>query len=262
MDRLTTGRRRLRAGSVSVNELLVKQASPAPCTESSPASQDVVPASHRRGETKGAQLAKLASIGVATAVLCGAVAIASTVGQHRRDVAQQPARPAARITGGQALLPDRIDPTTPTVQDTPTTVPTPPAAPPAPVERTEEPTTEPPSAPAPGGTTTSSGDSSVGAPTDLELVREFYEKLPTAPAAAFDLLAPDLLHTSLGDFLESWSLVRTIDHLHLVQRPDGVLATVRMRLADGGHLKLEQLLTVAEVPRRIVGVQLLSAQRN
>jgi hypothetical protein len=37
---------------------------------------------------------------------------------------------------------------------------------------------------------------------------------------------------------------------------------VGMRLVDGGHLRVQQLLTVAESPRRIVGVQLLSAQRN
>jgi hypothetical protein len=35
-----------------------------------------------------------------------------------------------------------------------------------------------------------------------------------------------------------------------------------MQLADGGHLQLQQLLTVAESPRRIVDVELLSAQRN
>jgi len=37
---------------------------------------------------------------------------------------------------------------------------------------------------------------------------------------------------------------------------------VCMRLADGGWLRVQQLLTVAESPRRIVGAQLLSAQRN
>ncbi len=50
--------------------------------------------------------------------------------------------------------------------------------------------------------------------------------------------------------------------LSLQQQADGVLAVVRMRLVDGGHLQLQQLLTVADSPRRIVGVRLLSAQRN
>jgi hypothetical protein len=41
-----------------------------------------------------------------------------------------------------------------------------------------------------------------------------------------------------------------------------VLAVVGMRLADGSGLRIQQLMTVAESPRRIVGVQLLSAQRH
>jgi hypothetical protein len=99
-------------------------------------------------------------------------------------------------------------------------------------------------------------------PTDLDLVREFYGNLPGAPTSAFKLLSSELLNTTLGDFLASWSTVQAIDGLDVVQRADGVLATVRLRLADGSHLRIQQLLTVAESPRRIVGVQLLSAQRN
>ena len=56
--------------------------------------------------------------------------------------------------------------------------------------------------------------------------------------------------------------MRSVDVLDLRQQADGVLAVVRMQLADGGHLQLQQLLTVADSPRRIVGVELLSAQRN
>ena len=79
---------------------------------------------------------------------------------------------------------------------------------------------------------------------------------------AFDLVSPELLHSTLGQFLDSWSSVRSVEVLGLEQRANGVLASVRMRLADGGHLQLQQLLTVADAPRRIVGVELLSAQRN
>jgi hypothetical protein len=50
--------------------------------------------------------------------------------------------------------------------------------------------------------------------------------------------------------------------LGLQQRADGVLAVVRMQLNGNRHLQLQQLLTVADSPRRIVGVELLSAQRN
>lgn len=276
MDRLTTGRRHARAGSVTVTELLIRQASPARCTDSSPAEPDditdtipvvVAPASHRRPPARGTQFAKLASIGVAGAVLCGAVTVSSMISQQRRENAQSGARPTVQITGDQALLPDRLDRTLPKAYvpapESPRQVP--PAA-----EATVVPTTAPPAPPAapahvpPGGTTASAntGGTAPAPANDLALVRAFYENLPDAPAAAFELLSPELLHSDLGEFLQAWSRVVAIDTLELAQRADGVLATVRMRLLDGGHLRIQQLLTVAESPRRIVGVQLLSAQRN
>jgi hypothetical protein len=113
------------------------------------------------------------------------------------------------------------------------------------------------------GGTAASGGAAVAEPVDdVELVRAFYENLPGAPAAAFDLLAPELLDSSLGEFLQSWSGVVAIDSVDVEQRADEVLATVRMTLRDGGHLRVRQLLTVAESPRRIVAVRLLSAQRD
>jgi hypothetical protein len=273
VDRLTTGRRHVRAGSVTVTELLVKQSSPARCTDSAPPEPDditeTIPvigaASHRRAPNRGAHLAKLATIGVAGAVLCGAVAISSMVSHHRRDTTQSGERPTVQITGEQALLPDVLD----------RTLHVPGAAAPVPATPHIVPELPPPAVPRPapapaptsvnvGGTEASGG---TGAPVagpvdDLTLVREFYENLPDSPAAAFDLLAPELLSSSLGEFLQSWSRVVEIDSVDVVQRADGVLATVRMSLQDGGHLRLQQLLTVAESPRRIVGAQLLSAQRN
>lgn len=275
MDRLTTGRRHARAGSVTVTELLIRQASPARCTDSSPAEPDditdtipvIAPASHRRPPVRGTQFAKLASIGVAGAVLCGAVTVSSMISHQRRENAQSAMRPAVQITGDQALLPDRLDRTLPKAYvpaESPRHVP--PSA-----EATVVPSTAPPpaapatpaNAPA-GGTTASAntGDDEPAPANDLALVREFYANLPGSPAAAFQLLSPELLNSDLGEFLRSWSRVVTIDSLELTQRADGVLATVRMRLRGGGHLRIQQLLTVAESPRRIVGVQLLSAQRN
>lgn len=275
MDRLTTGRRHVRAGSVTVTELLSRQT---PCPESSQAEPDntidtgdditdVIPvvdaAAHRREPAKGVQLAKLASLGVAGAVLCGAVAISSVIAHQRRENTNQPLRPAAQITGEQALLPDKLDetlPSTPSMtappaQDTPLVAEERPAP---------RPTPAPPAAPVTqaGDTAPSGGGVTIGPASDLELVREFYDNLPDAPVTAFNLLSPGTLDTSLGEFLASWARVVTIDSVDLAQRPDGVLATVGMRLVDGGHLRVQQLLTVAESPRRIVGVQLLSAQRN
>ena len=272
MDRLTTGRRHARAGSVTVTELLVRQASPARCTDSSPAEPDEItdtipvinPVSHRRPTARGAQIAKMASIGVASAVLCGAVTAASVISHQRRDNAQSAARPTVQITGDQALLPDQLDKTLPKA---PAPLPAPPPIVPSAAgsSTSADSTGTPPPVPeAPsGGTTASSGTGPAEAPADdLALVRAFYENLPDAPAAAFELLAPELLHSSLGEFLQSWSHVVAIDSVTVLQQANGVLATVRMRLLGGGHLRIQQLLTVAESPRRIVGVQLLSAQRN
>jgi hypothetical protein len=271
VDRLTTGRRHARAGSVTVTELLSRQA-PTLCTDSSPTTRDddstdtipvvVAAAAHRREPARGAQLAKLASLGVAGVVLCGAVTISSMIAHQRREAPQAGTRPVVQITGEEALLPDQLGETVP---QAPT--PTPP--------RTGRPAEEDRAEPAPatsaapttpagdsGDTTASGGGVTSGPVNDLALVREFYDKLPDAPGEAFGLLAPELLDASLGEFREAWSKVTSIDFFDVVQRADGILATVRMSLADGGRLRVEQLLTVAESPRRIVGVQLLSAQRN
>jgi hypothetical protein len=297
VDRLTTGRRHVRAGSVTVTELLTRQASPTRCTDSSPATLDsdatdnrtdtniavtadtdtddavtdmipvVVTGTHRREHVKGAQLAKLASLGVAGVVLCGAVTISSIVAHQRREAGHPLMRPSAQITGEQALLPDKLDETLPNAS-----APAPAPAPHTPAGAAADERAAAPdkaaTAPAPAaarntdGTSASGGAVTIGPASDSELVREFYESLPDSPGTAFGMLSPDLLHTSLGEFLASWSTVTAIDSVEVVQRAEGVLATVRMRLADGGELRIEQLLTVAESPRRIVGVQLLSAQRN
>jgi hypothetical protein len=271
VDRLTTGRRHARAGSVTVTELISRQSTPTHCTDSSPAtpdedSTDVIPvvlqATHRREPARAAQVAKLASLGVAGVVLCGAVAISSFVTNQRRESSESAMRPSVQITGEQALLPDVLDRTLPAESTTS-----------APVKDTPPPAAErPPATPAPAGTQkappvdtgTSASEStvSVGAASDLELVREFYENLPDSPVTAFKLLSTDGLDMDLDDFLSSWSMVSAIDSVDVAQRADGVLAMVRMRLTDGGQLRVEQLLTVAESPRRIVGVQLLSAQRH
>lgn len=267
MDRLTTGRRHLRAGSVTVTELLTRQTSPTPCTESSPTEPDdditdtipvVVTATHRRDPAKGAQLAKLASLGVAGVVLCGAVTVSSFIAHQRRDGTHQTLRPALQITGEQALLPDKLDDTPPQAP-----IPTPAHGAAQAAEERPAPSTSPPAtASDPNGTAPSGGGVTMGPETDLDLVREFYEKLPDSPVEAFRLISPDLMNTGIGEFLASWSRVVSIDSVDVAQRADGVLATVRMRLLDGGQLRIQQLLTVAESPRRIVGVQLLSAQRN
>jgi hypothetical protein len=282
VDRLTTGRRHIRAGSVTVTELLSRQASPTHCSsptepdneiptlDDEDAVTDIIPvvleAAHRREPARGAQLVKLASLGVAGVVLCGAVTISSLVAHQRREAANTAARPSPQITGGQALLPDKLDETLPEaatpmtapVQDRPFVASSSPQDEPA----ASTPAQEPATPLSDTGTTASSGGAAPAPASDEDLVRRFYANLPDSPAAAFDLLAPDALDTSLREFLDAWAKVISIDSVDVARLADGVHATVRMRLLGGGRLLLEQLLTVAESPRRITGVQLLSAQRN
>jgi hypothetical protein len=273
VDRLATGRRHVRAGSVSVTELISKQearpeagADPGPEADAPvpvdvPAEPESGPTSHRRPTSRGAQLAKITSLGVATIVLCGAVGIASMIARQRQENASSADEPAARISGERALLPDELDRSLTPDGAVAVAPPEPdPATRPPTQARTAtaqaEPTTK-------DRTSTSADSPPVPAPvSDLDLVRKFYEHLPSDPAVAFGLISPDLLHSTLGQFLDSWSLVRSVDVLGLRQEANGVLAVVRMTLSGGGHLQLQQLLTVAESPRRIVGVELLSAQRN
>lgn len=271
VDRLTTGRRHVRAGSVSVTELITKQAAgpelPAPARSGQSVMTDlpvvarVVPTSHRRHSARGAQLAKITSLGVATIVLCGAAVAASSIAHQRQHESATTERPVEQISDEQALLPDELNrrlsrdgakaATSPS--PAPDTKPPLPAAAPAPPPRASTTTattaaTDPPVAVAPV--------------SDLDLVRKFYDFLPSDPAVAFDLVSPGLLHSTLGRFLESWSQVRSVDVAALKKQVDGVHAVVRMRLADGGNLRLQQLLTVGGSPRRIIDVELLSARRN
>lgn len=274
MDRPTTGRRHVRAGSVHVTELIEKQASrPEPPAGSvHPSSEPVEPlpeqGAHRSPPSKGAQAAKLMSLGIATVVLCGAVAMASTIAHDRPEHAQ-PQAPGLEITGEQALLPDQLNRTIPpgeTVGSPDAPAGDPMLAPDA--DETAEITEDTPEGTSTRqgqsveGNTSASDASGIAPPTDLDLVRQFYSSLPSAPETAFGLLAPGLLDTSLGEFLDSWTTVSAIEDLQVTERADGVLAVVGMRLADGSGLRIQQLMTVADSPRRIVGVQLLSAQRH
>ncbi|OLF12449.1 hypothetical protein [Actinophytocola xanthii] len=283
MDRLTTGRRHVRAGSIHVTELINKQVLRADDTVDGPLSLDTigdrfdpstaVPASRHRADSKGMQLAKLTSIGAATLVLCGAVVMATTISQERAEE-RAAQRPTLHITGDQALLPDQLDRS---LSPGELPVAPPPAAEPAqetepgrgPLPEPGTPNPAPPSesvptplaAPAPGP---APGSAPPVPPrvSDLELVRGFYALLPNDPGSAFDLLSPDLLTSTFEEFLDSWSTVTEVEVQDLHERQDGVLAVVRMALTDGGALRVKQLLTVADSPRRIVGAQLLSAQRT
>lgn len=276
MDRPTTGRRHVRAGSVHVTELINRQAPAVPRPADSPGgtgdgagdSGGIVEsplASHRRPPSRGAQLAKLTSLGVAVLVLCAAVTTATMISQSRaRDSAGD--RPALWITGDQALLPDQLERTVPSAGAPAPPVASTPAPEPTTTTTTTTATTEPvartSTTPPTTDTTIPTAPPEAAELSDVALVETFYDLLPSNPDNAFDLLAPNLLSSTLGEFLDSWSTVREIDVLEVREHADGVVAVVRMVLDDGGALRIEQLLTVADSPRWITGAQLLSAQRN
>jgi hypothetical protein len=303
VDRLTTGRRHIRTGSVHVSELIgtrsrpIKNLGPVRLdvdlsldaintgnqTQDGAASVTVAgtsrgmlerllespaqpPSSHRRQPSTGAQLAKIAGLGVASLVLCGAIAVASTVAHDRRAGA---VRPAMDISGEQALLPDRLNSVVP--KGGMTGMPTLPGAQRQATGAIDNPGPAPaPNPAAPRAPAAGAGASAGSAPaepidpmTKTELVRRFYELAPDAPEQAFSLLDATLLGTDLGEFVQSWSLVRDVQVLDAREQSGDVLATVRLRLRDGNYLRVEQLLDVSDTPpRRIVNAEVLSAQHD
>ncbi len=325
MDRLTTGRRRVRSGSVHVTELIRKQpgefddgaatdataptgaenadaADPAETTEVietvgvvraagvGRAIETTAPLAHRgasrapaRSEqagfpaappvapaapSRGAQLAKLAGLGLAVVTLCGAIAAATVITRDRGT--DQAGRPDLQITGERALLPHEL--TRAVAESSAGAGPGPVIAPtssatgdleraiaPAKANRTTTP------AHRPGDTSPARAGRATAQPvtSSRELVLEYYRLIEVNPRGAFDLIAGDLLGTSLGEFLGSWTSVARIEVLDVLDRPDGVLAVIRMQLLGGSSLRIQQLLTVTEsAPRRIVGAILVSAQSD
>jgi hypothetical protein len=265
---LATGRRHIRTGSVHVTHLLASEFGlEADADEPFDAGvldslleAEYQPSSHRRPPSKGAQLAKIAGLGLASIALCASIAVGSMITHHRRDAAGT--APAMDISGEQALLPDLLNEAvpsagltgTPTLAGAPTVAtgtidnPGPPRPPSAPA-RPPDPSAEPASAEA--------------AVSKTQLVERFYQLASDAPDRAFGLLDSSLLGTDLNRFVHSWSGVRDVQVLDVHEQGDDVLAVVRLRLPDGSYLSLHQLLGVADtLPRRITGAQILSAQRN
>jgi hypothetical protein len=277
VERLTTGRRHIRAGSVHVSEFLGHRPElfdlPIPTQAESPdGALDILldpdteaPCSHRKPPSKAAQLAKIAVLGVASCVLCAAIAYGSMVThQHDQaapDQAQPRFRPAADISGEQALLPDLLDRAVPQTGIATAELPGPRASAsdtidnPGPtweVGRPAEPEARPSETPL-----------TDGALSKTELVEQFYRLVRSWPAEAYTLLDPNLLGMDVTTFVQSWSTVSGLEILDVQERGDDVLAVVRMRQPDGSHLRVQQLLDVANtVPRRIVGAEILSAQRS
>ena len=221
------------------------------------------PTSHRREPSRGAQLAKIAGLGVASFALCASIAVGSMITHQRREsgATEAAARPTVDITGEQALLPDQLNRAVPKAGMT------------GQLELAGTPTVAtgsidnsgPPPNP-PGPPQTAPSTDTVRTDEQLsktQLVERFFRLAAGAPDRAFSLLDGTLLGTDLGQFTRSWSGVRDVQVLDVREQGDGVLAVVRLRLPDGSYLRLQQLFDVANTPpRRIIGAEILSAQRN
>jgi hypothetical protein len=219
---------------------------------------DHAPSSHRRPVSKAAQVAKIAGLGVASFTLCASIAYGSMITHQRREESTSEAatRPTMSINGEQALLPDRLNNVVPKAGVTGF-----PELPGPPTNATDTIDNRGPAAePAEPQTKQHTAEDRSSGPSKKELVEQFYRLVPTWPAQAFNLLDPTLLGTDLNKFVQSWSTVTGLEVLEVSERDDNVFAVVRLRLPDGSHLRVQQLLDVAN--KKIVGAEILSAQRN
>ncbi|WP_367134982.1 hypothetical protein [Saccharothrix sp. HUAS TT1] len=259
MQRLTTsGRRHNRAGSVTVAELIGKQPAPVRIRTRDQAAGHVLvtdpPADHTPAVAGRAnRTAKLAGVATGAIVLLASVAAASILAQDRPTGPDQPqVTSPAPITGSTALRPDLL------VAELVG----------GPVDRAPEPVgrtaplaaDQPPDVPA----VVSPAELALGSQPGVDVVRRFFELLPTRPGDASRLLSPDLLGGDPRDFVDSWGQVQSITIESTRLRPDGaVLAVVSMQERTGRWIRVEQVfrLTDTTVPR-IVGTEVVSAQRR
>ncbi|GAA2964811.1 hypothetical protein [Actinokineospora diospyrosa] len=280
MDRPTTGRRRVRSGSVRVAELIERR----PGTGGDPVDPDPVftpavdpqpvpaperpapPAAAAHPDSRTARLAKLTGLGVAVVTLCGAVAAATVIARDR-DATRGAVAAAGQITGERALLPHQIGRAVTGEEYEVDARLAPQSTGAASGSISPPPTTT--SRVVAASTGQRRGDTSPARSergyraitSSRELVLEYYRLIEINPRSAFELIAGDVLGTTLGEFLGSWTDVSRIEVLDVVERRDGVLAVLRIDLRDGVHLRVQQLLTVTKTaPQRIIGAELVSAQ--
>lgn len=265
----TTGRRHIRAGSITVAELIKNQPSPiripSPRAETAtdgPASGLHTDESTESGKSGSTRMAKAAGLVTGALVLFASVAAASILaGNHPTESARPHMETPIEISGSAALRPDllsaqlREDLVLPDRQDQVRPVHTTPVAPVAADPKANPDMASPPAV---------ASSVAIDPQPKIDVVRRFFELLPTQPETASHLLSADLLGGSIGDFVQSWSTIRLISIDSTSLRPDGsVLAVVSMQESDGGWLHIEQLfrLTDTSVPR-IVGTEVRSAQRS
>lgn len=254
----TSGRRRDRAGSVSVAELIRKQPAPLRIPSREQAATQALVAEllgedapePSRPVNRAARAVGLVSGALA---LLAVVAVTSVLAGHRSVGPVLPsAEPPVEIDGSSALRPDLLSAELGGGAEA------------GAAERALEPgaqvaprQAEPP-APAPPL------DVVTGPKPQVDVVRRFYELLPAKAAAAAQLLSPELVGGSVDDFVAAWGRIRAVGIESTSLRPDGsVLAVVSLQEADGRWMRVEQLFRLTDTTTpRIVGTEVLSAQRS
>lgn len=225
----------------------------------------------REPESRLASGAKFVGLLVAGGLLTGAVvASALLAGRHdNQGRADEPSPP--EITGVAALggfaTPDRAAPATgggngekgsgqagtsqPQQQST--------TAAPA---GTTAATSAPSDTPGTSAATTTRAAMKAESVNKVEVVRSFYRLVDNAPRQALSLLDPVLAGDQADNLVDAWAGIEDIRVTQVTQRADGaVLAVVTMADPEGGHLRITQLLKLADPVRNLItGVTLLSAE--
>lgn len=116
--------------------------------------------------------------------------------------------------------------------------------------------------PSDSASTTTDAAAATGSPT--EVVRLFYKRLEAKSGDAQTLLDPGLLGADLPGFQLSWQSVRSVVPVSVAQQPDGsVLGTVAVQQPNGSWLRLQQHFTLNDArPPLIDRVELISAQQS
>jgi hypothetical protein len=275
----TSGRRHLRAGSVTVAELMKNRPARIEFVARDIAedpfgtddrADDRLPHTHRRRRLRSGNLAKVAGLSTAALVLCGSLAAASIIDRRRAESVQPAFTPIADIRGGDALIPTMFTIGTSvdrTLREAPAlSVPTHTTASStfdqdAVAKRVDK--TAPDNPKAPVGVARD-GQVVTGASSPSDVVRNFYGLLHGHPEQALDLLDDKLQVSALSHFVDSWRTTRDITLVDVRERHDGsVHATIDMAIQGDHTMRVQQLLWFTSTePLRIRQAEVISAQRS
>jgi hypothetical protein len=221
-------------------------------------------------ESRFARRAKLVGLVAAGALVAGSIITASTLtSQHR---AQSPVEPAGvrQITGAAALggfaVPE--PPSSSTQGQAKNSKPHTKQTTVAPAAETGPrgaepgtPVTPPPSSSKPA--TPSQGSATTTADAKLAAVKSFYSMVDLDPQGALAMLEPLLAGEQPGSLVRAWSSMDAVQVEDARIQPDGsIIAVVTMVQPDGAHLRITQLLRVAEDSSGMISdARLLSTQQ-